>query len=149
MKNRTPLLTLLTVVSSLLPFCLQARPEVSPIPQDKPLSFIENTGQITDQHDKQRKDIDFKLPVPGMNIFIGNGQIHYQWNKTMGNWQPEVNGRYPASLTLGFDSDISAPTSVESYRMDVTLVGANLSTPATAKDIQLYTERYYTPQFSE
>src|SRR4051812_48692611 len=45
------------------------------------LSFIENKGQITDQYNKPRNDIDYKLDAGGMIMFIGNGQIHYQWNQ--------------------------------------------------------------------
>ena len=48
----------------------------------KHLSFIENKGQITDQNYKQRKDIQFSLRAAnGLNIFVGNGEIHYQFNK--------------------------------------------------------------------
>ncbi len=43
-------------------------------------SFIENRGQITDQNRKVRHDIQFKISaVRGLNIFIGNGAIHYQF----------------------------------------------------------------------
>src|SRR5687767_3392961 len=45
------------------------------------LSFIENKGQVIDQHNKSRGDIDFKVGSSGMDIFIGGGQIHYQWSK--------------------------------------------------------------------
>src|SRR5690606_292725 len=44
-------------------------------------AFISNAGQITDQHKNPRKDIDYKLTAPGIDIFIGNGQLHYQWIK--------------------------------------------------------------------
>src|SRR5690606_13393205 len=45
------------------------------------LYFIENKGQILDQHNQKREDIDFRL-VSGsnVNIFIGGGHVHYQWN---------------------------------------------------------------------
>jgi hypothetical protein len=47
-----------------------------------PLSFIENKGQITDQNHKPRPDIDFRLAAAGgLNIFIGDGAIHYQFSK--------------------------------------------------------------------
>lgn len=44
--------------------------------------FMKNNGQVTDRFRQQRDDIDFKLSASkGLNIFIGNGAIHYQWSK--------------------------------------------------------------------
>lgn len=48
----------------------------------RPLAFTENKGQVTDQDGTSRSDIDFKLSAaPGLNLFIGKGQLHYQWVK--------------------------------------------------------------------
>src|ERR1043165_1342113 len=50
----------------------------------RPLSFIENKGQVTDQFHQQRTDIDLSLHAAnGLNIFIGEGAIRYQFGKTM------------------------------------------------------------------
>src|ERR1700749_1720741 len=49
--------------------------------QNKTLAFIKNEGQITDQNGKQRSDIDYKLNAQGLEIFVGRGAIHYQWQK--------------------------------------------------------------------
>ena len=47
-----------------------------------PLSFIENKGQVTDQNRQPRTDIQFSVAAAeGLNIFIGNGAIHYQFCK--------------------------------------------------------------------
>ena len=47
-----------------------------------PLAFIENKGQVMDQNRQQRPDIQFSIKAaPGLNIFIGNGAIHYQFSK--------------------------------------------------------------------
>ncbi len=56
-------------------FTLTAREAAQP----KPLSFIENKGQIVDQHGKHRSDIDFKAEAGGMVMFVGDAQLHYQW----------------------------------------------------------------------
>lgn len=85
------------------------------------LVFVENKGQVTDQHYVVRHDIDFKINVPGIDIFIGNGQIHYQWNKTLDN------------------------ALIETYRLDMTLQGANPNSLLIAEDIQPYYENYYLP----
>lgn len=60
-------------------------------------AFIENIGQITDQYQNKRPDIIAKYQADnGLNIFLSNSGIHYQWAKEN-----------------------------EMYRMDVKLVGAN------------------------
>src|SRR5687768_16635893 len=43
--------------------------------------FMENKGRVVDLNHKQRSDIDFTLTSQGVNVFIGDGQIHYQWAK--------------------------------------------------------------------
>lgn len=60
-------------------------------------AFIENIGQITDQYQNKRPDIIAKYQADnGLNIFLSNSGIHYQWAKEN-----------------------------EMYRMDVKLLGAN------------------------
>ena len=84
----------------------------------KPLCFIENKGQILDQNNKSRYDIQYKLSAPGMNLFVGNGQLHYQFRKKEGS-----------GLSL--------------YRMDVTLLGADKLAQVEATEKQAYYENYY------
>jgi hypothetical protein len=85
------------------------------------LVFIENKGQIIDQNGKHRKDIDFKLAGKGLNIFIGDGQIHYQFAKKEGE-------------------------KLNSYRLDVILVDADKNAELVTEDKQEYYENYYLPQ---
>ncbi len=86
-------------------------------------SFTENKGQITNQYGKPRHDIDFKLRGGNVTVFIGNGQLHYQWTtKTAQN------------------------SVVTSYRMDVCLLGANPKAEIITEDKQEYFENYYLPQ---
>lgn len=95
----------------------------------KPVSFIENKGQILDQDNKARNDIQYKLSTPGMNLFVGNGQLHYQFKKVEG--AP------------------SGKSKVSSYRMDVTLLGADQAATVTAGEEQAYYENYYLPNTGE
>ena len=72
------------IIAAMLPMAVSyaaPHPELQKQQQSKPLSFIENKGQIIDQHGQRRNDIDYKLETPGMSIFVGNGQLHYQWYK--------------------------------------------------------------------
>lgn len=87
--------------------------------QPATLSFKENKGQVVDQHGNPRSDIQYKLDGNGINIFAGNGQIHYQWRKPSGENKEEI------------------------YRLDVTLVGANIHASSVATDQQTYSEYYY------
>ncbi len=89
------------------------------------LYFVENKGQVKDQHEIKRDDIDFRLTAAsGLNMFVGNGMLHYQWTATA--------------------EDISTRT----YRMDVTLVGANPNAEVDAVNQGGYSERYYQPDMA-
>ena len=89
----------------------------------KPLCFVENKGQLVDQDNNPRNDIQYKLSTPGMSLFVGNGQLHYQFKK--------VEGTTPAD------------NKVSTYRMDVTLVGADKYAKVIATDMQEYYENYF------
>src|SRR4051794_24939441 len=46
------------------------------------LLFVENKGQIVDQDNQSRPDIQYKLAASGgLNVFIGSAAIHYQFSK--------------------------------------------------------------------
>ena len=93
----------------------------------KPLCFIENKGQVVNQDNSPRNDVQYNLSTPGMNLFVGNSQLHYQFKKTEG---------LPSSATA----------SVSGYRMDVQLLGANPAAKAEATGKQGYYENYYLAQ---
>ena len=103
------------------------------LPQQKPFVFLENKGQVIDQYGKTRKDIDAKLEAPGMVVFIGNGAIHYQWQKAVAGDNAEKKDR----------------TRTETYRLDVELVGANNTVRPVFEDNSTYYENYYLPQCAE
>ena len=104
----------------------------------KDLSFLENKGQITDQHNNKRTDIQYMLASNGLNVFIGNGQIHYQFN--------QLNGM-PSPQEMKNNSNIENNKNiiVNSYRMDVTLLGANIHTTPVAEEQQEYYVNYKLP----
>ncbi len=92
----------------------------------KPLSFIENKGQVKDLDNNPRYDVQYKLSTPGMNLYVGNGKLYYQFRKT--------EGSTPATLQ------------VTTYNMGVALVGANPNAKVIAADEQQYYENYYQGQ---
>ncbi|MCD6063492.1 MAG: hypothetical protein K0R82_1403, partial [Flavipsychrobacter sp.] len=143
MNNYTlpKVLTLLCCLWTMHATARMSKPEQ----QNKPLSFIENKGQIIDQYQKSRKDIDYKLSGPGINVFVGDGVIHYQWTK------PDNEFQVPENLT-GHDlqnhlrDQLLNPRGATMYRLDVTLVGANKNAVALIDEQQPYVENYYLQQ---
>ncbi len=108
--------------------------------QKAPFVFIENKGQVVDQHGTSRTDIDFRISASGVNVFIGPGRLHYQWVK------PDLS---PVQTSLADLKSLLAdnrPLSCDMYRMDVTLLGADPDALLTRQGKQNYYERYYLPQ---
>lgn len=126
---------LYVILSLLLPCFLLAKTPGARYPQTQssPLVFIENKGQIVNQHYQPRADIQFKLNAPGLDIFIGNGQIHYQWNKLNPVIQQFENLKREDAI-------------YETYRLDATLLNANPHAAVITEEPQDYYERYYLPQ---
>ena len=88
----------------------------------KPMCFVENKGQVVDNNHKTRSDIQYKLSTPGMCLYVGNGQLHYNFKKT--------------------ESVPGSTASVTSYNMVVSLLGANTNAKAVAVEKQAYYENY-------
>ncbi len=97
------------------------------------LVFVENKGQVTDQHCQPRTDIDFRIGGNGVNLFVGSAAMHYQWVQPAGT-------KVVAGDTL---------QEYNTYRMDVQLVGANPNAQVIKEQKQNFYERYYTSQFGE
>lgn len=93
--------------------------------QAAPVVFLENKGQITDEHGKVRSDIQFRIPVRNINIFVAPGVLHYQWTKQVG---------------------VPADNLIDIYRMDAVLEGANPHAAVIKEDKEEYYEQYYLPQ---
>ncbi len=111
---------------------------------EAPLSFVENKGQITNQHGTLRNDIQFKLQSGELALFIGDGQLHYQWSKLLNPEaaQHEPNPwNKPAALDDGNYQD--PKLRMQAYRMDVQLVGANTNATIIKEEQQSYFEQYY------
>ncbi len=107
----------------------------------KHAAFTENKGQVTDQYHKPRPDIDFKLQSNGMTMFVGDGQIHYQWYQS--NKKEKSKNE---KITDGTRGELnSEPAIWNTYRMDVVLIGANKNAELVTEDRQLDYENYYVP----
>lgn len=95
------------------------------------LCFIENKGQIKNQFQELRNDIDFKMASNnGLNIFIGTNKIIYQFSK------PSAPSQATTILT-----DVS----VDWSRMEVSLEGANPNAQLIKEVGIPYYEYYHLP----
>jgi hypothetical protein len=97
--------------------------------QKEKYSFVENKGQIRDQYGNMRSDIDFRLQSPDVSIMVGDASIHYQWYKAESDLRQAMKERKAAE--------------VNTYRMDVELLGANKAAVMTTEEPQQYYEKYY------
>ena len=116
------------------------------------LQFISNKGQITDQYHQTRTDIDAKIEQGGVTLFVGSGQLHYQWVK---NTDPsltlpkgERTNNIPLSPLEG-GNKLAREGEVIIYRMDVVLVGANKNAEVIFEEPTGYHENYYTEYTGE
>lgn len=112
--------------------------------------FIENKGQITDQHGTPRTDIDYKLSGGPVTIYIGDGQMHYQFYKT--ETQPRQSlhdNRDPFAIDSMHTGMQEQADSISIYRLDVTLVGANPNAQLITAQRSDYYENYYGPGLGE
>lgn len=87
----------------------------------KPLCFIENKGQVVDNNHNTRSDIQYKLSTPGMNLYVGSTELHYQFKK--------------AGTEKGSAAQV--------YNMAVSLLGADVNAKPEAVDKKNYYENYY------
>jgi hypothetical protein len=112
------------------------------------LYFIENNGQVRDQHSSPRNDVQYVMRANGMTIFIGDAQMHYQFSRGTsaceGTFDPICD--LSAINYNAFKNPACTNNSViETYRMDVELVGANKHPEIIAEERQEYYENYYLP----
>ena len=117
-----------------------------------PLSFIENRGEVTDQYRHARPDILFSVKATqGLNIFIGKGIIHYQFNKTNSTGLVAQNKNTTDSLSTisGNHRKYAASTTYAMSRVDVELVGANSKAELLPDGKLDYYENYFTENTGE
>ncbi|CAK9856392.1 unnamed protein product [Sphagnum jensenii] len=110
-----------------------------------PLAFLENDGQVSDQYRQPRPDIQFSVKAsPGLNIFIGNGAIHYQFSKADSSSSLRLgpSGRSPKSHH-NLKAHKPNPAKYDMYRMDVELIGADPHAEIIKEEKQSYYENYF------
>lgn len=120
----------------------------SKLKNSEALFFTENKGQITDQYAHPRNDIQFAIKDKGMTLFVGNGQLHYQFTKLEDANLPsneQINDEDKSIIAFGKKTykEAFAQRQIRSYRMDVELVGANIHAPVVTDEPLAYYENFY------
>ena len=127
-------------------FCagvLGAQPEsaASLLAQEKGrLLFMENRGQVLDQHGRAKSDILFLAKGGGLKVGLRANGISYQFEKANAK-KAAVKPQEGLSRRPG--SDVGAVESVASYRLDMYLEGANPSPEVLRETSGGYEENYY------
>ncbi len=130
-------------------FCFTATAKTAKVNTAAKLVFVENKGQIKDQYGNPRNDVDFVLQGGGgMNIFIGAGEIHYQFTKTDVDNMNQPGTYIAPEKRNNMDEDrYEKPYSatITTYRLDVNMVGANMNASVATGVQEPYYENYYLP----
>src|SRR5690606_30264848 len=109
--------------------------------QKSGLHFVENKGQIRDQYQNARPDIDFKLEATnGLNLFIGSGQLHYQFVRPI--HEPAVESSIER-LMHPDEQEVAQEYAL--YRLDLELIGSNPNATVVKEEPLSYYERYFLP----
>lgn len=109
----------------------------------RPLFFIENKGQVTDQYYQSRSDIDFKMYLGNsLNLFVGSHGLHYQW--AIAASQEHSKEPHISNKIKLLDEDTEAEI-FQMYRLDVKIKGANTKAEVVKEQPYRYSERYYLP----
>ena len=101
------------------------------------LQFMENRGQVMDQHGKSRADILFLGKSEGIKVAITGSGISYQFEKTKSE-EPERGAKMEDVA-----SHFPQISNSETYRMDMKLIGANPNPSIVKESPQSYFENYY------
>jgi hypothetical protein len=139
--NMRKKLLLSLILAGALPLMCAAKDELPSFAQKKQLHFLENKGQVKDQNNNPRNDIQFSVPGNGISLFVGDGQLHYQFYKAISERQ--MAGTQRGLQSLGKKAEA---VQYSMYRMDVELLGANKHAQVTKEKKDELVMRYYTVQ---
>jgi hypothetical protein len=108
------------------------------------LSFTENKGQIRDQYDQPRIDIDFSLHQNALNLFISAGHIYYQFNR-LNNKDELQSSLRNQTQPSGIPLEQTVAPDYTLYRLEMELAGSNISAKPIVENIIQQKLNYYRP----
>ncbi|MES2681584.1 MAG: T9SS type A sorting domain-containing protein [Bacteroidota bacterium] len=101
------------------------------------ISFIENKGQIADQHFQPRKDVRFSGTDGDVAFHIRNNGVSYQLQRTI---------RYEERRDLRHGKKITMPASIAICRVDVNWLGVNKNISFAGAGELPDRDNFYLPQ---
>lgn len=102
------------------------------------LIFMENKGQVVDEHGKPRADVLFMAREAGIKVAVLPNGISFQYERIRENSAP-VNRDKPVSKYEGGLQD----KAIDTWRIDLQLLGANPKPQLVTEKLHSYTENYY------
>jgi hypothetical protein len=102
----------------------------------QPLLFQENKGQIRNQQGEIRTDIDFILKTKDVTLFIGKGQLHYQYIK-----EEEQDATVYSKTNT--PKQYKVPGGATLYRVDVSLLNSDKNAVVQKEEPQQSQFHYY------
>ena len=128
---------LLLLVLVLLQAVAYGRNDKAPdLVKQQSLAFRENKGQVRDQKGAIREDVDFIMQTGDMTLFIGKGQLHYQFVKRE---RPDT----PQQISPVLPRNYRVQGAVSLYRLDVNLVNASKASECIREQPQQEKFHYY------
>jgi len=99
--------------------------------------FTENRGQIVDTKGELRPDILYTASAGGVNVYFAKNRVSYVFTKVHGSISEWVKND-----GMSHDGHATPPT-VERYRMDMELIGANPAAAISASEQMDGLDNYY------
>ncbi len=109
--------------------------------QKQELLFVQNSGQVKDDHGSVRSDIDFTAESGNLRLYLDAGRISYVFTQ---HEEATPTQEKTAEQALSHNNHTHATTgSVKVWRMDMEVVGAAANATVTATDTAIETQNYY------
>ncbi|MDB5035284.1 MAG: hypothetical protein JWQ98_2525 [Chlorobi bacterium] len=137
MRHRTRCLCLLLVIAAVGSAHGQRRSDSLPEPRATALNFTENRGQIVDSRGALRPDLLYTAALGNVRLYFRRDGLSYVFNL---HHNDSARAHRPLSSS---ERAATIPDTVERYRMDMTLVGANPVARIESGEPSELTNNYY------
>ena len=109
------------------------------------LGFIENKGQIIDQHNKPNPDVRYLLNMPGMNVQLKSNGFSYDAYII----KTQKKAKHPSNFSGHLLDEDSFEMSSVFHRIDIEFIGSNASPELLAENPGDDYLNYYTSSLAE
>lgn len=106
------------------------------------LRFVENLGQVRDEHGAPRPDVLYSAGARGVRVYLAKDRIHYVYARPYGVPGPAI-GPNARPTQAGEGDSIGTPSSVMLCRVEMEFLGANRDARVEAFDPGSEIVRWY------